>query len=624
MKKLTLCITLLSFLVALPAMGKGRKQWTEKQAWEWQKRVGVIKGFNEPQAPYPGMTRLEMLQKAQKLGLNSVRFWAGGNDAERTIRHIRAYAADAAKCGMTISPVLTMHFTNEFDKRDATEQELQTVKDSLQKIIRALRSDKRIISYDIWNEPGNAGFDPAKNDQIFIRHLNCIAKMVEWCREENPWQAITCSIFWRGDIMNEPDKPSSRRAREVEAMMDVHNIHQYNAGDEHSQYFGRYIDYVRQLGNRPVLSTECLTRVNNSGLGRTLPTYAKKDVNFYLWGLYMCDANWDVKWSRTTYDPYEPGFHNLMRPDGCLIDARDVELIRDFDFTHGKDVDPGAEISSRWENDRAWRWMSPGPVMGKVFGSIDDAKLWLGSPVESDGTNSICVYLDYNKYKTDREGFFKELSSLLHIAGEADITVLPTLLTDKTATGTDEELARYEEDVVRRYYTDARIKAWNLYDHPGEFNTDNAHLISLVKLIFRYVRFAYPNQPVMATPWVSVKPFSADFDYRRALVHGTRNGWNKLDYSNGGSAYLTQLIWSLSDVTAFSSDQHTGECGWLKSIAYRYGRPIFCTAWQPADENDAATTLENFAASHVYWYQKGESKGVKADAFKFKPICTPH
>lgn len=37
-----------------------RGQWSERQAWKWEKEVGVIKGFNQPVAPYPDMP-LEVL-----------------------------------------------------------------------------------------------------------------------------------------------------------------------------------------------------------------------------------------------------------------------------------------------------------------------------------------------------------------------------------------------------------------------------------------------------------------------------------------------------------------------------------------------------------------------------------
>ena len=61
-----------------------RKQWTERQAWKWYDKVGIIKGFNQPEPPYPGIPLEQILKKAHDMGLNSVRFWTS-RDADATI-----------------------------------------------------------------------------------------------------------------------------------------------------------------------------------------------------------------------------------------------------------------------------------------------------------------------------------------------------------------------------------------------------------------------------------------------------------------------------------------------------------------------------------------------------------
>ena len=79
--------------------GKERPQWTEKQAWEWDKNVGVIKGFNEPAGGYPGMTFEDIVKKVSEYGLNSVRFWIPGATAEEQIEVIRTRADICEKYG---------------------------------------------------------------------------------------------------------------------------------------------------------------------------------------------------------------------------------------------------------------------------------------------------------------------------------------------------------------------------------------------------------------------------------------------------------------------------------------------------------------------------------------------
>lgn len=95
-------VIFLALLCVLPL--EARMQWTEKQAWAWEKRTGVIKGFNSPTPPYPGMTEEEVMRKAAELGYNSLRWWYGGS-AEEAIANITKACRIAEKYGMTISLV---------------------------------------------------------------------------------------------------------------------------------------------------------------------------------------------------------------------------------------------------------------------------------------------------------------------------------------------------------------------------------------------------------------------------------------------------------------------------------------------------------------------------------------
>ena len=98
--KRKITITLLSLLLVAGVCSlSAREQWTVEQAWQWQERVGVIKGFNEPYPAYPGMSRADVLKKAHDVGLNSVRFWVRGETAEEQIAHIRQMIDEADRYG---------------------------------------------------------------------------------------------------------------------------------------------------------------------------------------------------------------------------------------------------------------------------------------------------------------------------------------------------------------------------------------------------------------------------------------------------------------------------------------------------------------------------------------------
>jgi hypothetical protein len=126
-----------------------RKQWTEKEAWKWQERVGVVKGFNEMIPAYPGMTLDEILKTAQNIGLNNVRFWIPGASAEEKIANLRRIVDTAEKYGITCSPVLTMPIPKAFGESKGTDPAaLKQMEEYTKKVIGAFAKDQRVIRGD--------------------------------------------------------------------------------------------------------------------------------------------------------------------------------------------------------------------------------------------------------------------------------------------------------------------------------------------------------------------------------------------------------------------------------------------------------------------------------------------
>ena len=238
------------------------------------------------------------------------------------------------------------------------------------------------------------------------------------------------------------------------------------------------------------------------------------------------------------------------------------------------------------------------------------------------GYIAVSLKLSYRDWVTDSTAFFNNLEEQLSLAATNRLTVMPVLLTDDDFNAPHLSLAEYVGTVIGKYYCDTRIKAWELYHHPGEKVTAASALRELITLIFRHARNQYANQPLTMTPYVQVKPFAPDFNYWGALVHGHRAGWDYLTYGGGSSAELCYQIWSLSDIIAFSSAQKAPETGWLASICYRFGRPIFCTEWNAPAVEDIVPTLERFAISQLHWFSGQEISSELLDNFAFKQIST--
>ncbi len=613
MKRLIMIVLLLP---CLAGFAKERKQWTEKQAWDWEKKVGTIIGFNQPESAYPGMTNLEILRKAADLGFNSVRFWLKGEDVDAQIAYIKKMADEAESCGMTISPVLSLQ-RKYFNDKENEKENLKIVEELVKTLIRPFANDERIVLWDIWNEPGFKTGDPET-----FREMEWVEKMVHWCREENLCQPITASIIWDPDRDADVSSPTWEKRRQVEAMMDLHNFHSYDC----ARNFGAEIDYtldrIRKISNRPIVCTEAMIRVNGSSVQRTLPVFAREHVHVYLWGLYNNDWNWSVKWGRSTYDAFDPMFHDFLWADGDAYDAREFPFIKNFRFWNkGENLDPGIAVTDRWSHERVWRRMAGA---GLVKGLAD-----VKSSGSFSGTyNSMRVKVNYKDYRglasDQRSGFFERFERILSDAKSKGMTVLPVLITDDDLYATSEELGGFVKEMISRYYDDQTILAWDIYWHPGEKSTDRRKVEEVIETAFTYARNQYPNQPVFMTPFVSVQEFDDDFNYRAALVHGRRNGWNKLSYGGTSDADLVYKIWSLSDVTSFSTVQHPAEAGWLLSICYRFGRPIFCSSFKAENVTDQLEMLDLFSKSHVFWFTENPLPDKSVNLFKFTPIITKH
>ena len=613
MKRLIMIVLLLP---CLAGFAKERKQWTEKQAWDWEKKVGTIIGFNQPESAYPGMTNLEILRKAADLGFNSVRFWLKGEDVDAQIAYIKKMADEAESCGMTISPVLSLQ-RKYFNDKENEKENLKIVEELVKTLIRPCANDERIVLWDIWNEPGFKTGDPET-----FREMEWVEKMVHWCREENLCQPITASIIWDPDRDADVSSPTWEKRRQVEAMMDLHNFHSYDC----ARNFGAEIDYtldrIRKISNRPIVCTEAMIRVNGSSAQRTLPVFAREHVHVYLWGLYNNDWNWSVKWGRSTYDAFDPMFHDFLWADGDAYDAREFPFIKNFRFWNkGENLDPGIAVTDRWSHERVWRRMAGA---GLVKGLAD-----VKSSGSFSGTyNSMRVKVNYKDYRglasDQRSGFFERFERILSDAKSKGMTVLPVLITDDDLYATSEELGGFVKEMISRYFDDQTILAWDIYWHPGEKSTDRRKVEEVIETAFTYARNQYPNQPVFMTPFVSVQEFDDDFNYRAALVHGRRNGWNKLSYGGTSDADLVYKIWSLSDVTSFSTVQHPAEAGWLLSICYRFGRPIFCSSFKAENVTDQLEMLDLFSKSHVFWFTENPLPDKSVNQFKFTPIITKH
>ena len=589
---------------SLPAAARG--SWTEKQARAWEKRTGIIKGINGVTNPaWRGEDEDAMFERLHQLGFNSIRCWITDKTPEKQTEHIRKLLDKAEKHSLTLSPVL---------RWQSLGSDFEASAKGLQKVVAALRKDKRIVIWDIWNEPSARG--RLKQAQC-IEELERVEKLARMCMDANPCQPITASIFW--DISEKTDysSPVLAKMSEVEAVMDIHNYHDYVCTKLGGKVSRDLVDHLNIVSDRPLVCTECMQRTNGSGVGASLAVFAEKKVHFYVWGGYLSNANWGVAWKRSEFEPWDIPFHDMMWNDGDPIDAREIEMIRNFRWTAPgeQSVIPPIEERDRWSAARAWQRCAVwGPVKGLSSAATEFDKS--GIP---EGFNSLRVSLSAREWLQDKT-VADALGSLLDKAADAGISVLPVLSDDGDLDVAESDMIAYLDAILGRFYDHRAVFAWDIYYHPGEQCADASKVNQRLRFLFAGARAFYTNQPLTATPAVSVKDFPSDFNPRAALVHGKRDGWQRLKHSSGSNEELLFTIWSLSDVLSFSSDMDADRNAWLTAMCRRFGRPILCTLSGQPDE----ATLKGFAGSHVYWWTNAEVAPELLAGFRFIPIQTPH
>ena len=168
--------------------------------------------------------------------------------------------------------------------------------------------DKRILLWDLYNEPGNSG----KRDSS----LPLLEKVFTWAREVNPDQPISAGLWaWDFEKLNEFQLTHS----------DIITYHNY----EDLQWHRRTIELLKANG-RPMICTEYMARTRNSRFSNILPLLKKHNVGAINWGFAAGKSNTIYAWDTPIPDGSDPieWFHDIFRPDGTPYRQDEVNLIK--------------------------------------------------------------------------------------------------------------------------------------------------------------------------------------------------------------------------------------------------------------------------------------------------------
>jgi hypothetical protein len=357
------------FLIALSLVGVSLAQsprWTEKAANDWYAKQPWLVGSNY--IPATAVNQLEMwgadnvdpawmeteLMRAELLGMNTMRVFLHDlpwKSDEGAFRHrIDRFLAAADRHG--IRPIFVLFDScwdpfpvmgTQRDPRPGVHNsgwvqspgapalmdpaQYERLRQYVEGVIGAYRYDKRILAWDLWNEPENTNggsygkLEPANKKELVLALL---PKVFEWARAVDPLQPLTSAV-WQGD-WSSPEKLSPFEKIQLERS-DIVSFHNYGGPAE----FEKRVLWL-QAWKRPIFCTEYMARPRGSTFQNILPIAKKYKVAAYNWGFVNGKSQTNLPWDswEKPYIDREPAvwFHDIFQKDGAPYRQDEIDFIK--------------------------------------------------------------------------------------------------------------------------------------------------------------------------------------------------------------------------------------------------------------------------------------------------------
>lgn len=335
--------------VAAPAV-----KWTDQQANDWYAKQPWLVGSNFN--PASAINELEMWQAdsfdprridlelgwAESLGMNTMRVYLHDllwqQDAEGFKRRLDKFLSIAAKhrirpifvlfdscwdpdpkLGKQRAPRPGVHNSGWMQSPGRTAlqnaAEYPRLEAYVKGVVGALANDKRVLAWDIWNEPDNTnggsyGHLEPKNKVELV--LALLPKAFAWAREAGAQQPLTSAV-WKGD-WSSPEKMTEMDRLQIN-LSDVITFHNYDSPTE----LEKRIKWLKRY-NRPLICSEYMARGNGSFFMGGLLVGKVYNVGMINWGLVQGKSQTHLPWDSWEH-PYvdrEPSiwFHEVFRTNG--------------------------------------------------------------------------------------------------------------------------------------------------------------------------------------------------------------------------------------------------------------------------------------------------------------------
>ena len=181
------------------------------------------------------------------------------------------------------------------------------LEDYVRDVVGSFANDKRILLWDLYNEPGNTN----QGD----KSLPLVKKTFEWARAANPSQPLTAGVYSKHKLLNEFQLANS----------DVITFHNYDTVES----LEKQIAELKKLG-RPVICTEWMRRPVST-VPTHLPIFKRENVACINWGLVSGKTQTIFAWD-TPLGKAQPTvwFHALFHKDGTPYDEKEAATFREL------------------------------------------------------------------------------------------------------------------------------------------------------------------------------------------------------------------------------------------------------------------------------------------------------
>jgi len=182
--------------------------------------------------------------------------------------------------------------------------------------------DKRILFWNLWNEPGNNG-----RGKVSARHIR---RLFELAWKINPDQPLSADIW-----TNEGNWTNGVAEAVGAELNDIVSYHTYSEPGEQNAYANR----LAMRFGRPMVCTEWLARPFGCSVQKVYPLFAQKRIGCMMWGYvngkYQTHEPWEGTWRQYEEHPermksydFTKWFHDLYRPSLRPYDPHEIAIIR--------------------------------------------------------------------------------------------------------------------------------------------------------------------------------------------------------------------------------------------------------------------------------------------------------